>query len=234
MTRKLRCICAVLVALTAFSACDDGSDLRGPPPPPTAIPPQIGYAPDGGPACDLSKPAGSCRWESDRPMSHWEMLGHARRQSVEVEKVSSAIVLAGMRSSPEQQGGEVAVYRYQWGVNEPFWPNGNAPNNTLILNHNWNWATLAASSATWPSGAAMAGNIKQASFWVPSGKCVGFRPYAGTNLTSPYNFIGNVVCKTQYQGLENWLLWDQNWNVQSMKTGFSNCFAGNCPLPPGF
>lgn len=243
MSSFSRLMVIVIVACWGLG-CEDESDFRSQPPEPTQVLPPSGYSHGGADgataaaACDLSKPSGYCRIESDRPLSIEQMLGHARRQSadVEVEVVSSAVVLAGMRYSPEQQPGEVAVNRWVTGGGyEPWWPNGNHPNNTWILNHNGSWPTLGSSAATWASGSYMDNNIKQASFWVPSGKCVGFRVYADENWVSKYSFLGEVVCKTQHQGLENWLLWDQNWQVSSMKTGFSNCFVpNNCPLPPGF
>jgi hypothetical protein len=183
-------------------------------------------------ACDFSKPSGFCRIESDRPLSIEEMRGHARRQSVEVEKVSSAITLSGMRYSPEQQPGEIAINRWITGGGyEPLWPNGNHPYNTYILSHNSNWATLGSSNATWISGGAMNDQIKQASFWVIPGKCVGFKPFEHENYVTLYSFLGNTVCRGPGDSLENWYLWNQNWNISAMKTAYINY---NGQWPPGF
>jgi hypothetical protein len=153
-----------------------------------------------------------------------------------VEVVSSAIIQTGMRQAPpDQQDGEVLLRRWVTGdPNEPWYPYGNFPNNYLILQHNGNWPNLHSPVATWPSGYQMGDYIKQASFWVPPGKCVGFRPYQHENYVGAYNFLGNLVCKTPAQSGESWLLWDQNWQISSIKTAFTTCVVGNCPAPPGF
>lgn len=229
----------IMAALLMVSACDawhETDNLAADAKPPTASPPPIHGAPDaqsaGAIVYEGTELAGSLRVESDRPMDMDQMLrlkrGFERRQSVdigEVELRQNAVIVNGMRSCdvwPNQQPGEVSVRK----VIDASDPNTGT---SMCLQHNGNWPSLHSPQATYVNGEPMADNIRKASFFVPAGQCVGFKPYAHENYVERYGFIGDHVCRSTTG--ENWLLWNANWQISSIKTAYK-CYS--CPWPSGF
>ena len=146
---------------------------------------------------------------------------------------TSALIGEGMLSCSTgapgggQEIGEVAITRVA--AQFPPFDVGNC----FVLNANgwYLWPNIESPMHHWYSGLQLPGDIKSAGYFVPSGTCVGFQPYAGANYTSPYSFLGTWVCKSSGQLGENWRLWSSAWNIKSLRTAYISCPSGNCSPP---
>ena len=205
------------LAIVFGTNCYDGPELVKTDAHPAFVPPEVGRPLPATPVVHTMS------WESAEPQL---MAPHT---GLGVEKVSSSLIGTNMRhceAGGGQQIGEILIER----IAQQFPPY--EPNYCLLLNSPAGgayWQNLSNPVHHWPSGTALNDDIRFASFFIPSGTCVGFKVYNDANYTNLA--WDHWRCRASWELGENWLLWSSNWQITSMKSRYIGCPSGGCTVP---
>jgi hypothetical protein len=194
----------LLVLTVVALGCDDGSDLRGPPPPPTAIPPQIGHAPDSGPPPSVGQAWDDAKAGKPSPVKPVITWVEGRRPlpapEGSVELVQQRLDLNPQMGPCPVWGAPVGsgwtqVFRHTFPL--PEYPEGQ-PNNCQQAPPQSHYPNLWASGNTYPSGWMLNDNINAFFVWANYLECVRVKfwqhpnTFAGGGYLATYQVCGST------------------------------------------